>query len=162
MTHGLVSRKAAEIAFAMILAGFGAVIIIGAREMDTGWGGSGPEAGYFPFRIGALLVVVALAILLQEALKGDQGERLMPAQPARNILRFCLPLIGLVVLIPFAGIYLAAAIYLAVAVGVLGRIAWTRALSIAILTPAIMFILFEFVFRTPLPKGPLGPLLGMI
>ncbi len=75
---------------------------------------------------------------------------------------FALPLVGLVAAVPVLGIYLAATAYLLVAIGVVGRAGWTIALSAAFVTPTLLFLLFEFAFRTPLPKGPLGPLLGMI
>jgi putative tricarboxylic transport membrane protein len=159
---GIAPRKAAEVAFAFVLAAFGAAIIFGAREMDTGWGGSGPEAGYFPFRIGVLIVAAALVVMAQAALTSGAEE----AQPSRggaaNIALFSAPLVALVVLVPWIGVYLAAAAYLAFAVGVVGRNAWPRTLAVSLLTPAAIFALFEFAFRTPLPKGPLGPLLGML
>ncbi len=75
---------------------------------------------------------------------------------------FALPLVGLVIAIPFLGISSRRL-----------PISWSRsALSAAPagerpVAPASsrrrrFFLLFEFIFRTPLPKGPLGPLLGMI
>ncbi len=54
------------------------------------------------------------------------------------------------------------ALYLLIAVGLVGRAGWGAAIAASILSPALLFVLFEFVFRTPLPKGPLGSLLGMI
>jgi Tripartite tricarboxylate transporter TctB family len=71
-------------------------------------------------------------------------------------------LIGLVLLIPSLGFYLSAAIYLAFAVGVIGKAGWKTAFLTAVGAPTFLFLLFEFVFRTPLPKGPLGPLFGML
>ena len=36
----------------------------GAVEHEIGWGDAGPAAGYFPFRIGALIVLGSLANLV--------------------------------------------------------------------------------------------------
>lgn len=136
-------------------------MIVGAREMETGWSRSGPEAGYFPLRIGILIVLAASAVLVREAFKsGGQGFVSRPA--ALNMALFAVPLIGLIAATPWIGIYLAAASYLGVAIGLVGRVHWARTLTIAVLTPTAMFALFEFAFRTPLPKGPLGPLLGLL
>jgi putative tricarboxylic transport membrane protein len=158
-----VSRKRAEIAFALLLAAFGGVILVGARELETGWGSSGPEAGYFPFRLGWLIVAVSAAILISEAVKSaSPSVSTIDRQGAQNMLFFALPLIGLVLLIPSLGIYLSAAIYLAFAVGVIGKAGWKTAFLTAVGAPTFLFLLFEFVFRTPLPKGPLGPLFGML
>jgi putative tricarboxylic transport membrane protein len=159
---GIAPLKAAELGFAVVLAAFGAAIIVGAREMDTGWGGSGPEAGYFPFRIGILIVAAALAVMAQEAFRSGGGEALVDRAAAVNIALFAAPLVALIALVPWIGVYLAAVAYLAFAVGVIGRNSWPRTLAVALLTPGALYALFEFAFRTPLPKGPLGPLLGMV
>jgi putative tricarboxylic transport membrane protein len=160
-SDGVVSRKAAEVGFALVLLGFGAAIAWGALELDTGWGGSGPEAGYFPFRIGVLIIAAAGGVLILELLRSG-GGMLMGGKGLRNVALFALPLIGLIVAVPHLGIYLAGAAYLLVAVGLVGGAGWRLAAVVAVLAPALLFVLFEFVFRTPLPKGPLGPLLGMI
>ncbi len=158
---GILSRKHAEIGFALLLLGFGAVMIIGARELETGWGSSGPEAGYFPFRIGLLIIAASLLVLGQEILKAGNA-RLLNRRAAWNMALFAAPLIGLVTAVPILGLYLAAAAYLLVAIGLIGHAGWRTATLVALVTPTLLFLLFEFAFRTPLPKGPLGPLLGMI
>lgn len=158
---GIVSRKAAEIGFVMLLLCFGAAIIIGALELETGWGSSGPEAGYFPLRIGILIVAAALAVVATEALK-NSGVSLLEQKAAANMAWFALPLIVLVAAIPWVGLYIAAAAYLVVTIRWIGRCGWRIALGVGALAPSALFVLFEMVFRTPLPKGPLGPLLGML
>jgi hypothetical protein len=59
------------------------------------------------------------------------------------------------------GFYPAIALYVVVAVGLVGGVAWRTTLAIALLLPAGLFVVFERLFRMPLPKGPLGPLLGL-
>lgn len=159
--QGLLSRKTAEVGFALLLLGFGGAIVRGALELDTGWGSSGPEAGYFPFRIGLLIVAAAGAVLIRELARAGGGA-MLGRTAARNMALFALPLAGLAAAVPLLGLYLAAAAYLLVAVGLVGRAGWRTGAGVAVLAPALLFLLFEFVFRTPLPKGPLGPLLGMI
>jgi putative tricarboxylic transport membrane protein len=130
--------------------------------METGWGSSGPEAGYFPLRIGVLIVLAALIVLVQEAFQPGDSQPFMATPAAKKLALFALPLVLLIAATPWTGIYLAAAAYLAITIGFIGRVGWKQTLAISILTPAVMFLLFEFAFRTPLPKGPLGPLFGMI
>ena len=48
---------------------FGALIIKGALEFNVGWGDIGPEAGYFPFRIGILIVLASLVNLVRALLR---------------------------------------------------------------------------------------------
>jgi putative tricarboxylic transport membrane protein len=154
-------RKHAEIAFALLLALVGGAVIAGAREMDTGWGGSGPEAGYFPLRIGIVLVVASLAVLAREALRPAGGGVLIGAVGGGRLALFVLPLVALVAAAPWTGFYIAAFAYLLVAVGLVGRVPWSRTLAIALGVPFVLFVAFEYAFRAPLPKGPLGPLLGL-
>ncbi|MCZ8105644.1 MAG: tripartite tricarboxylate transporter TctB family protein [Burkholderiales bacterium] len=155
-------RKTAEIAFALLLAVVGGAVIAGSRELETGWGGSGPEAGYFPLRIGIVLVVASLAVLVREVLR-PAGDGVLIVGPAGGRLAlFILPLAALIAAAPWIGVYLAAFAYLLVAVGLVGRVRWDRTLAIAIGTPLVLFVAFEYAFRAPLPKGPLGPLLGML
>ena len=87
---------------------------------------------------------------------------MLTRRAATNIALFTLPLLGLIVAIPHLGLYVPATLYLLVSIGLVGRVSWATATAAAIGAPVILFILFEFVFRTPLPKGPLGPLLGML
>jgi hypothetical protein len=159
--RAVLSRKTAEIGFAALLLCFGAAIIHGALDLETGWGSSGPEAGYFPLRIGVLIVVVAAVVLVIEAFRRG-GALLLEAGAATRMARFGVPLVALVALVPWIGIYLAALAYLGITIGLIARAGWRIALAVAILVPSALFVLFETVFRTPLPKGPLGPLLGMI
>lgn len=155
-------RKPAEIAFALLLALVGGAVIAGAREMDTGWGGSGPEAGYFPLRIGLVLVVASLAVLVREALRPAGDGVLLGGIGGGRLALFVLPLVALIAVVPWIGFYLAAFAYLLVAIGLVGRVRWGRTLAIAVGTPLVLFVAFEYAFRAPLPKGPLGPLLGML
>ncbi len=77
-------------------------------------------------------------------------------------MTFLLPLIGFVLLIGPAGLYLAGAAYLFVSIGLIGRVSWLKSGLIAVLVPVFLFIAFEYAFKAPLPKGPLGPLFGLI
>jgi hypothetical protein len=157
----VLGRKAAEIALGSLFALAGCVMISGARELDTGWSGSGPEAGYFPLRIGIILTLVSLAIVVREALRGDPGRPLITLREARKVVAFLLPIAACLALIPLLGIYLAAAAYLFAAIGPIGRAGYLRAAIVAVACPAFLFVMFEHLFHTPLPKGPLGPLLGL-
>src|SRR5688572_18414399 len=58
--RALVSRTTMEVATALATAAIGAAVLWGSVEHDIGWGDSGPAAGYFPFRIGALIMLASL------------------------------------------------------------------------------------------------------
>ena len=44
--------------------GVGAVVMVNSYELGAGWSSNGPDSGYFPFYIGALIVLSSTATLL--------------------------------------------------------------------------------------------------
>lgn len=156
------SRKAGEILFALVTGAAGVAVIIGANELDTGWTRSGPDAGYFPARVGYLLIAASALILISEALRREARPAVLDRDGALRIAMFLCPLALFVATAPWAGIYLGAALYLLAALRIVGGVRISQAAPIALLTPAVLFVAFEYVFKTPLPKGPLGPLLGLM
>jgi|APIni6443716594_1056825.scaffolds.fasta_scaffold361932_1 hypothetical protein len=157
-----ISRLAVESAFALFTGLFGAVIIYGAMEFNIGWGDIGPEAGYFPFRIGILIVLASLvnivwAFIRRETLATDAF--LTPEQ-TRNVAAFAIPVVVLVGVTVLLGLYVAMALYLLFTVGLVGRHRSWVTIAVAVGAPVILFVLFEYVFLTPLLKGPLEHWLG--
>lgn len=157
-----ISRFAVESAFALATAAFGALIIKGALEFSIGWGDIGPEAGYFPFRIGTLIILASLvnighAILQRKKLA---SEVFLTREQTRNVVAFAVPVIALVGVALGIGIYVAAALYLLFTLGYVARHPSWVTIAISLGTPLILFVLFEYVFLTPLLKGPLENWLG--
>jgi hypothetical protein len=157
-----VSRFAVESAFALATAAFGALIIKGALEFSIGWGDIGPEPGYFPFRIGTLIVLASLvnlgrAILHRQTLA---AVVFLTREQTRNVVAFAIPVVAVVGLTLGVGIYVAAALYLLFMVGLVARHRSWLTIAVSAGTPVILFILFEYVFLTPLLKGPFEHWLG--
>ena len=63
-----ISRRVAEVGMALAGAAFGGIVVVGALRHDVGWGLTGPGAGYFPMRIGLLLMGVATLLMLRQSL----------------------------------------------------------------------------------------------
>lgn len=156
-----VSRRAAEIGFSLFTLGVGFVIALGASELDYGWARSGPEAGYFPMRVGWLLIGASALVLLRSVLDRSMPVTFQTGRTAASIAWFVAPLVLLVALVPWLGMYVAIALYLVVALAIVGSVAWPTTLAVAALSPLFLFVLFEYVFLVPLPKGLLGALLGI-
>jgi hypothetical protein len=157
-----ISRLAVESAFAIFTLAFGAVIIKGALEYNIGWGDIGPEAGYFPFRVGTLIVLASLVNLVLAARRRKQqaAETFLTREQSRHVTLFAAPVIALVGVSIGLGIYVASALYLLFTVGLVARHkSWVTAV-VSLGTPVILFLLFEYVFLTPLLKGPLENWLG--
>jgi len=156
------SRFAVESAFALFTVAFGAVIIKGALEFNIGWGDIGPEAGYFPFRVGTLIILASVVNLVRAVLRREElaAEVFLTREQTRHVVAFAVPVIALVGVAVGIGIYVAAALYLLFTVGYVARHRSWVTIAISVGTPLIIFVLFEYVFLTPLLKGPLENWLG--
>ncbi len=160
-SSAIVSRLGAEVGFALVTLAFGALMIDGALDLNIGWGEIGPEAGYFPFRVGLLIVLASLGNLVR-AFVGRRGlaDSFLSGAQGRRVVAFALPVIALVGVTMVLGIYVAMALYLLFTVGVMARHrAWVTVV-VSVGTPLLLFVLFEIVFLTPLLKGPLENWLG--
>ncbi len=158
----LLSRLGAEVGFAVVTLAFGALMIDGALDLNIGWGEIGPEAGYFPFRVGVLIVLASLGNVLRAIIqhKGLAADSFLSRAQGRRVVAFALPVIALVGVAMVLGIYVAMALYLFFSLGVAARHrAWVT-IAVSVGTPLLLFFLFEIVFLTPLLKGPLENWLG--
>ena len=157
-----ISGFAVESSFSLVTCAFGALIIYGALEFNVGWGDIGPEAGYFPFRLGILIVLASLVNLALAVFRRSKlsAEDFLTRKQTRNVAAFVIPVVVLVGVTMLLGLYVAMALYLLFTVGLVGRHRLWVTIAISVGAPMILFVLFEYVFITPLLKGPLENLLG--
>lgn len=158
----LVSRTSMEIATALATGAVGAAVMWGAAEHDIGWGDSGPASGYFPFRIGVLIVLASVAnlVLALRRIRSDTSAFVTTAQ-ARSVLAFGLPILGFVVVSAFLGLYVGAALYLIFAMVFQGGYRPLFAIGLALAVAVAMRLIFPVWFKVPLLTGPLEALLGL-
>jgi hypothetical protein len=157
---GLGGRRGAEVGMALAAAGFGAVVVFGALQHDTGWGPTGPGAGYFPFRIGVLLIGVAALLALRQVLAGASGRFSQPGAARRVAVLLVPTVIFGAALVPL-GAYVSMMLYLLWMARRTARAGWAVSLLIALAMPAGFFLLFEVWLGVPLAKGPLEEALGV-
>jgi len=152
----------AEVAVALLFVALGAVVIVDSVRVGAGWADDGPQAGYFPFYVGALMVVAGVANLLiamrrRWLLSGPFVSRV----ELGHVLHVLVPTAILAVLIALVGMYVAAAIFIAWFMLWHGRFRWAAAAAVALGVPVVLFMVFERWFLVPLPKGPLEAMLGL-
>ncbi|MGL4635469.1 MAG: tripartite tricarboxylate transporter TctB family protein [Beijerinckiaceae bacterium] len=157
----MISRTSAEVAFALLTGGFGAVVAWGATEFGVGWSPSGPQPGTFPFYIGCLVTLASLAnIGLALRKTSPAAVPFITVEQGRAILRFVLPMIGFVLLALWLGLYVATAIYMLGVMRFQGGYPLWHAGLVAAGLPVGLFMLLEKGFRVSLLKGPLEAALG--
>ena len=146
----------------MLLSG---VVIYDALRLGAGWGNEGPQSGFFPFWLAALLAGVSVVLFLQALYRRSEapfviGHRFVP------VLKVLGPLVGFVVLTdppgPWSGLglYVAAGLYLGFYMRWVGRHDWRTVVALATVVPIITFLIFETWFLVPMPKGPVEAWLG--
>lgn len=126
-----------------------------AIRIGSGWTSDGPGAGFVPFWL-ALTVVVASVVLLVQAMRpgAHPQEPFFPSRAAGLFwLKMLIPMAIAVGLIPSLGIYVVAAVYLAVFAAWMGRHRWFVVLGVSVLIPLVMYVSFERFFKLPLPKS---------
>lgn len=159
----MLSRLRLELIGCAVVFVFGAITMIGAMEHTIGWADDGPQAGYFPFRLGLVLVACSVLIALQ-ALRDHRelaGEMMLSREGVGRVLGFFLPLVGYVAIAQGLGLYIATALYLLFVTRWTGGHRWRTCIAVALAVPAVSWVLFEVWFRVPLLKGPVEVWLGL-
>ena len=141
------------------------IVIYDALRLGYGWGAEGPQSGFFPFWLAALLAAVSIVLLVQ-ALRRRSQEAFVTRDRFLPVLQVLGPLAGFVVLTdppgPWSGLglYVAAGLYLGFYMRWVGRHDWRTVVGLAAAVPIITFIIFETWFLVPMPKGPVEAWLG--
>ncbi len=152
-----------EAIVAFLFLAFGLLVSWDSHRLGSSWGSDGPQAGYFPFYIGVLIIISAIFILYA-ALRSKDTEPFVRWGQLKMVLVVIVPTAIYVVLIsnPWfsLGIYEASVIFIAGFMRVLGKYSWLKVAAISILTMVVVFLMFEIWFQVPLPKGPIEAALG--
>jgi putative tricarboxylic transport membrane protein len=157
------SVRAWEVAVAALFLVFGAVVVWDSRRLGAEWGSDGPQAGYFPFYIGAIICISSLVNMVTAVMKPNRDAFVQWGQ-LRMILVVMVPCVIYIALIvnPWLtlGIYVASALFIAFFMRYLGKYGWIRIAAVSVGTMVAFFVMFEVWFKVPLPKGPLEAAFG--
>lgn len=154
------SHRSVEAGVAIVIAAIGLIAIIGSLRVGVGWGAEGPQAGFFPFYIGLIVLISCAVNLVQLFAAANDGAVFANWSQLRQVMSVVVPTAVYVTVIPYTGIYVASMLLIAVFMIWLGKYRWTVAIPVAIGVPIVTFMMFEIWFLVPLPKGPLEQLLG--
>ena len=155
--------RTAELLVAVILAIMSAGIMWKSTELNIGWvRGSGPGGGAWPFWLGAGMLVSSIWTIIRWYRKVTPQSRSLELFMSADTLAIVGPIVvGLVLLLVgthFIGMYASVFLFMIVFVRFLGRHSWTTTIALAVATPVVMFMLFEWALTTTLPKGITEPL----
>jgi putative tricarboxylic transport membrane protein len=150
-----------DVIVAAILMAVGAVVMVSSYKLGAGWSPTGPESGYFPFYVGALILLSSTITLLITCFSRspDRTPFVEPKQFQR-VLQVLIPSFIFVMAIRYIGIYVAGGLFIACFMWWLGKYPLSKVAIVSVLVPVALFVLFEVWFLVPLPKGPLEAALG--
>ena len=154
--------RTAEIVTAGGFFAIGAIVIFDSVRLGMGWKEDGPQAGYFPFYIGAIICIsslVNLAAALIAAVK--RNAVFVEVGQLKLVLSVLVPTAVYAGVIGWIGIYLASALFVALFMRWLGKYPWWKVAAVSVGNSVVFFLIFEVWFKIPLPKGPLEAWLGL-
>jgi hypothetical protein len=151
--------RRADLFTASLLMLVGGVVVFDAVRLGIGWGTDGPQSGFFPFWLGALLIG-ACAVIMAQAWRERAAGPFVTREKLGLVLRVLGPAVGLVVLMQWLGLYVAGALYIAAYMRWIGRHSWWAVAACAVTTAVVAFLIFDRWFLIPMPKGPLEAWLG--
>jgi hypothetical protein len=146
---------------AVVIFLLGVVMMADNSRIGAGWTTGGPQPGYFPFHIGAILCIAAAMVCFQSLFGKDRNLNVFVTwDQLKRVLTVLIPTVVYVFLIQYIGIYVASAIFIGGFMRVLGRTSWLQTLAVSIGVNVVLFWMFEIQFMVPLPKGPIEAFFG--
>jgi putative tricarboxylic transport membrane protein len=140
----------------------GVVMMFDSWRLGAGWEADGPAAGYFPFRIGAILCLAAANVVFRCLFGAKRDHRVFVTwERLRLVLAVLVPTVVYVAAVHFIGIYVASALFIGAFMRVMDKRRWPNVVLVSVGVAGTLFWMFEKQFMVPLPKGPLEALLGM-
>lgn len=159
-TNSAPTHRGVEAVLAVLIAAFGGVVVLGSVQAGIGWSAEGPRAGFFPFYVG-LFIIIASVVNFASALRSDRKALFAEWVQIRHVFSVINPTALYVLAMPFTGLYVGSAVFIAYFMRWLGKYGWALSLAVAIATPLVTYVVFERWFMVPLPKGPLEDWLGL-
>lgn len=153
------AHRTIELAVAGGIGIFAILVVYGALQAGIGWSFEGPKAGFFPFIMGAILIV-ATAVNIWHGLQVSRAKVFADWDSLKQVGAVTVPIAVFILLIPYIGIYVASALLIAYFMMRISSYGVTRTAIISIAVPLLTFIIFERWFLVALPKGPLEAMLG--
>lgn len=154
-----ISHRNAELIVGALMVAFGLLVIVSNYRIGAGWSDTGPQAGYFPLRMGVFILIASIAVIYQAIRRNDRSS-FVDREQLKLVSIVFFPLVVYVGVLEFLGIYVASALFIGLFMRFVGKFAWWKAVVVGVGINLVLFWVFEVQFLVPLPKGPVESLFG--
>ena len=150
-----------DLVVALLILLLGAMVAYDSYQLGSSWGTDGPQAGYFPFYIGAMICICAAVVLVQSVLGLRTRREVFATYPQlKQVMVILVPSFLYVAGIQWLGLYAPSALFILLFMRLVGKYSWLRSVIVGLSVSVLSFVMFEIWFKIPLPKGPLERLFG--
>ena len=159
----MISRRALELATAVLTGGFGVAVVVQSLDNGIGWSSEGVDAGTFPFLTGIIIIAGSLYNLARGIVPATSLASVPIAITSIELRRLAglfVPAAIFVAVIPLLGMYVASAAYVFAVLAIPRHqsVPWSAATAAA--TALALYVVFERMFQVSLPHGALAAALG--
>ena len=159
--RGTITRNAMEVMTAIVIFALGIVMMVDNYKLGAGWASDGPESGYYPFRIGAILCIASFVVALRSLMSAKgPAEEFVSWEKFKLVLMVLVQTTVYVLGIQFLGIYIASTLFIGAFMRVMDKSSWLKTLLVSVGVNVVLYWMFEIQFKVPLPQGPLRALFG--
>lgn len=157
------SMRTMELVVAVLIFALGALVMYDSIRLGNRWADDGPQPGYFPFYVGLLLCISSVITFVKNFMARARSEEAFVTRgQLKLVLAVLVPTIIYAAVIQPAGIYVASVVFIAFFMRWLGKYSWVKTIAVSLGVMLAFFVVFEFWFKVPLPKGPLEAALGLV
>jgi putative tricarboxylic transport membrane protein len=156
----LVRTRSVDIVVSLLLLSLAALLGWDSWRIGAGWASDGPQAGYFPFYLSAMLALASLYGLGSVLVARAEQEAFVTRDQFVRVMQVFVPTLLFVALTQFLGLYVASFLLVAGFMWYVGGIALWKSVLTSFLFAAAMFVTFELAFDVIMPKGPLEAAFG--
>jgi hypothetical protein len=150
-----------DVVVAVLIFLLGALVVYDSYQLGSSWGSDGPQAGYFPFHIGAMICISAAVVLVQGVLRLKTDRAIFATYTQlKQVMVILVPSTLYVAGIQLIGLYVPSALFILLFMRFGGKYSWLRSIAVGVAVSVVAFVMFEIWFKIPLPKGPVENLLG--
>ena len=155
------TNRAVDVIVSLVLIGLAGLLAFDNWRTGIGWDDTGPQPGYFPFYLAAILGAACVWGVVKELrARREPSETFVAREQLVRVLQVFVPTLAFCLLTQWLGIYVASFLLIAGFMGWVGRIAWWKSVVTGLIFALLMFVTFEIAFDVLMPKGPVEALFG--